>query len=40
MTAFLLAAMLALPAGDAQLVRGMTISCQTWGWEWGSDGFG
>lgn len=20
-------------------VRGMTISCQTWGWEWGSDGF-
>jgi hypothetical protein len=28
------------PAGDAELVRGMTISCQTWGKEWGSDGFG
>ena len=27
------------PAGDASLVHGMTISCQTWGWEWGSDGF-
>ena len=22
-----------------ELVRGMTISCQTWGWEWGSEGF-
>jgi hypothetical protein len=21
-------------------IRGVTISCQTWGWEWGSDGFG
>ncbi len=21
------------------IVRGMTISCQTWGWEWGSGGF-
>ena len=40
MNALLLAALLALPAGDSQLVRGMTISCQTWGWEWGSDGFG
>lgn len=25
--------------GDARLVHGMTISCQTWGWEWGTDGF-
>ncbi|MBK7642100.1 MAG: hypothetical protein IPJ19_03475 [Planctomycetes bacterium] len=25
---------------DPQRVHGMTISCQTWGWEWGSDGFG
>jgi hypothetical protein len=25
--------------GEALHVRGMTISCQTWGWEWGSDGF-
>ena len=48
MHAFLLAALLALPAngepvcagGDSELVRGMTISCQSWGWEWGSDGFG
>ena len=24
---------------DARVVRGMTISCQSWGWEWGSDGF-
>lgn len=23
----------------ARHVRGMTISCQTWGWEWGSDAF-
>ena len=23
-----------------QVVRGMTISCQTWGQEWGTDGFG
>ena len=32
-----------LPGGEApvgaELVRGMTISCQTWGWEWGTDGF-
>jgi len=27
-------------APDATFVRGMTISCQTWGWEWGTDGFG
>lgn len=25
---------------DPAVVRGMTISCQTWGGEWGSDGFG
>ncbi len=24
---------------DPSVVQGMTISCQTWGWEWGSDGF-
>jgi hypothetical protein len=24
---------------DGTLVRGMTISCQTWGREWGTDGF-
>lgn len=24
---------------DGRLVRGMTISCQTWGREWGTDGF-
>jgi hypothetical protein len=42
----LLAALLALslapqqPAGaDARHVRGVTVSCQTWGWEWGTDGF-
>lgn len=41
----LLAGVLALPrsgapeAVDASVVRGMTISCQTWGWEWGSPGF-
>ena len=41
MKALLLAALLATSrGGDATLVRGMTISCQTWGWEWGSDGFG
>jgi hypothetical protein len=49
MSALLLAAALALPGAgasssppvkDAALVRGMTISCQSWGWEWGSDGFG
>ena len=28
------------PGGDATVVHGMTISCQTWGWEWGTDGFG
>jgi sugar phosphate isomerase/epimerase len=44
----LLAAVVALAAsgdaraGDAdgdphQTVRGMTVSCQTWGWEWGTD---
>ncbi len=27
------------PPADARVVHGMTISCQTWGWEWGSDGF-
>ena len=26
-------------ARDTTFVRGMTVSCQTWGWEWGSDGF-
>ncbi|MBK7877259.1 MAG: hypothetical protein IPJ77_16205 [Planctomycetes bacterium] len=26
------------PAG-AEHVRGVTISCETWGWEWGSDAF-
>lgn len=26
------------PDGDPhRVVRGMTVSCQTWGWEWGSD---
>jgi hypothetical protein len=25
---------------DHEHVRGVTISCQTWGWEWGSEGFG
>jgi hypothetical protein len=29
----------AAPA-DARLVRGVTVSCQTWGPEWGTDGFG
>lgn len=24
---------------DPSLVRGITISCQTWGWEWGTPGF-
>lgn len=24
---------------DHARVQGVTISCQTWGWEWGSDGF-
>ncbi|MBL8862907.1 MAG: hypothetical protein JNK02_12995 [Planctomycetes bacterium] len=28
------------PPRDGTLVRGMTISCQTWGQEWGTDGFG
>ena len=28
-----------VPPRDARVVHGMTISCQTWGWEWGSDGF-
>jgi hypothetical protein len=28
------------PAADRSLVRGITISCQTWGREWGTDGFG
>jgi hypothetical protein len=43
MNALLLAAALAIPQGavhpDATFVHGMTISCQTWGWEWGTDGF-
>ncbi len=26
-------------ATDARFVHGVTISCQTWGWEWGTDGF-
>jgi hypothetical protein len=26
-------------ASDPLRVRGMTVSCQTWGWEWGSDEF-
>ncbi len=25
---------------EARIVRGVTVSCQTWGREWGSDGFG
>lgn len=30
----------ATPGGDGRPeVRGMTLSCQTWGWEWGSDEF-
>jgi hypothetical protein len=29
-----------VPGADATVVHGMTISCQTWGVEWGSDGFG
>jgi hypothetical protein len=28
------------PVPDHELVRGMTISCRTYGWEWGDDGFG
>ena len=49
MRAFVLVAALALPGGeassppvpaDSRVVHGMTISCQSWGWEWGSDGFG
>jgi hypothetical protein len=31
-----LALCLALPAGATE-VRGMTVSCPTWGWEWGTD---
>ena len=27
-------------AEDGSFIQGMTISCQTWGWEWGTDGFG
>ena len=26
-----------LPAGSEIQIKGMTVSCQTWGWEWGSD---
>ena len=26
-------------ADDHERVRGVTISCQTWGWEWGQDAF-
>ncbi|MFN0006784.1 MAG: hypothetical protein ACKVXR_02660, partial [Planctomycetota bacterium] len=40
MPAFLLAFLLAALPGGGEHVRGMTISCQTWGREWGSDGFG
>ncbi|MFT5081383.1 MAG: hypothetical protein ACI9D0_002032 [Bacteroidia bacterium] len=25
---------------DGTFIQGMTISCQSWGWEWGTDGFG
>ncbi|MHC4711432.1 MAG: glycoside hydrolase family 113, partial [Planctomycetota bacterium] len=26
------------PTGDThRVVRGMTVSCQTWGWEWGTE---
>ncbi|MHC4219675.1 MAG: glycoside hydrolase family 113 [Planctomycetota bacterium] len=25
------------PPADHATVRGMTVSCQTWGWEWGTD---
>ncbi len=25
------------PVADARIVRGMTVSCPTWGWEWGTD---
>jgi hypothetical protein len=28
------------PPADARVVHGMTISCQSWGREWASDGFG
>jgi len=38
-SALALVSLAAAPAGDARIVHGMTISCQTWGWEWGSDGF-
>ena len=40
--ALLLASAAPAPAGgpDARVIHGMTISCQSWGWEWGSDGFG
>ncbi len=27
----------ALPGADPSIVQGMTISCPTWGWEWGTD---
>ncbi len=30
-------AALADPGGGHQPVRGVTVSCPTWGWEWGSD---
>lgn len=40
MRSLLLLLALLRPAGtDGTLVHGMTISCQTWGWEWGTDGF-
>ena len=37
--ALALLSLLPAPAGDARVIHGMTISCQSWGWEWGSDGF-
>jgi len=30
----------AVPPDPLAEVRGVTISCQTWGWEWGTQGFG
>jgi len=37
--ALVLLSLAGTPPSDARVVHGMTISCQTWGWEWGSDGF-
>ena len=29
-----------ISAEAGTFIQGMTISCQSWGWEWGTDGFG